>query len=282
VDNSIGFALGINSVIKTTDSGLNWQLISSSSSGYYSCKFFDVNTGISTSSDESIKRTTNGGINWITIFNTPNIPRGLFFINNNTGFVVGMLGFILKSTNSGNNWTTVRPIGNDCDLNCGKFLNESFGLIVGRLSQIGFIFKTTNNGNNWEFLDSLSGALYGVDFSDNYAVIVGDSGKIYKSDNPIGISNISSEVPNKYNLSQNYPNPFNPTTYIEFSIPKKSHVKLIVFDNRGKEISTLVNENLSIGTFKVNFIGDNLPSGVYFYQMTTESYKLTKKMILIK
>lgn len=86
----------------------------------------------------------------------------------------------------------------------------------------------------------------------------------------------------KVRFSQNYPNPFNPTTNIEFSIPEKSFVKLNVFDISGKQVSQLVNENLSAGTFKYDFNAENLPSGIYFYKFETDKFSETKKMILIK
>lgn len=99
----------------------------------------------------------------------------------------------------------------------------------------------------------------------------------------IGIHQISTEVPKQYSLSQNYPNPFNPTTQIEFSIPRNNElVKLTVFDITGKEISTLVNQQLNAGTYKVDFTGEYLASGLYFYKLVTWYFVATRKMILLK
>jgi hypothetical protein len=69
----------------------------------------------------------------------------------------------------------------------------------------------------------------------------------------IGIHNISTNIPKEYNVFQNYPNPFNPTTNIKFDIPKQSKVNLKVFGILGKEIATLVNEELNPGTYEANF-----------------------------
>lgn len=99
---------------------------------------------------------------------------------------------------------------------------------------------------------------------------------------PIGIENISSEIPQSYSLSQNYPNPFNPSTNIKFQLPGQSFVNIIIFDNLGREISTLVNQELNAGTYKVSWTATNFPSGVYFYKLTAGSYSETKKMILLK
>lgn len=98
----------------------------------------------------------------------------------------------------------------------------------------------------------------------------------------IGIQKISTEVPKDFTLKQNYPNPFNPTTNIEFSVPKSSHVKLIVYSSEGKEITTPVNTMLERGTYKTSFNGTNLTSGVYFYRLVTQDFTVSKKMILLK
>ena len=88
--------------------------------------------------------------------------------------------------------------------------------------------------------------------------------------------------PDKYSLSQNYPNPFNPSTSIDFSIIKSSHVILKVFNTLGQEVASPVNSNLPEGNYSINFNAANLPSGIYYYSLTTGSYKATKKMILVK
>lgn len=97
----------------------------------------------------------------------------------------------------------------------------------------------------------------------------------------LGVEKNTSTV-NAYNLYQNYPNPFNPVTDIEFDIPKFSYVKLIVYDITGREVETLLSEMLTPGNYKVKFDGSTLSGGVYFYQLITDSYSQTKKMMLIK
>ena len=99
-----------------------------------------------------------------------------------------------------------------------------------------------------------------------------------------------NNIPDKFNLFQNYPNPFNPVTKIKFDVASgfrsgaygNDRVVLKVNDILGKEIQTLVNEKLQPGTYEVTFDGSNLPSGVYFYQLSTGNYSETKKMLMIK
>jgi predicted GH43/DUF377 family glycosyl hydrolase len=90
------------------------------------------------------------------------------------------------------------------------------------------------------------------------------------------------ELPSDYVLSQNYPNPFNPTTRFRYSIPTQSKVVIKVYDILGNEIATLLDEEKSVGTYEITWSAENLPSGVYFYQLKAGEYVNTKKMILLK
>ena len=98
-----------------------------------------------------------------------------------------------------------------------------------------------------------------------------------------------------YDLSNNYPNPFNPTTKIKYTIStppissplskgrtKEGFVTLKVYDILGNEIATLVNEEKPAGSYEVEFNASSLPSGVYFYQLTSGDFISAKKMILLK
>lgn len=89
-------------------------------------------------------------------------------------------------------------------------------------------------------------------------------------------------TPENYSLEQNYPNPFNPSTTIKFRIPEGSYVSLKVYNVLGKEIATLVSEEMNAGTYEVNFDASNLSSGVYFYKIESGNFVKTNKMILMK
>ena len=99
---------------------------------------------------------------------------------------------------------------------------------------------------------------------------------------PTDIKEESGLVPTQYVLEQNYPNPFNPSTQIKFSVPKASYVRVLVTDMLGREVATLVNDNLNAGNYNVNFNADALSSGIYFYSLITDNFKQSKKMILMK
>lgn len=94
-------------------------------------------------------------------------------------------------------------------------------------------------------------------------------------------------TPDKFILRQNYPNPFNPVTVISYTIPadineRMSNVRLVVYNNLGKEIVKLVNENKPAGSYKVKLDGNNLSSGMYFYTLIAGDFKQTRKMMLLK
>lgn len=96
-------------------------------------------------------------------------------------------------------------------------------------------------------------------------------------------SNIQNDnLITKFSLEQNYPNPFNPSTTIRYQIAESGLVTLIVYDMLGREIITLVNEELSAGKHEANFDASGFNSGVYFYRLKAGSFVETKKMVLMK
>lgn len=97
-----------------------------------------------------------------------------------------------------------------------------------------------------------------------------------------GITGNTNEIPREFKLYNNYPNPFNPSTNIKFDIPRVTNAKLIVYDVLGREVSRIFEGRLKAGSYTVDFDASNLPSGVYFYRLTTNSFTDTKKMLLIK
>ena len=89
-------------------------------------------------------------------------------------------------------------------------------------------------------------------------------------------------IPEKFELYQNFPNPFNNTTKIKFSILKPSHVSLKIYDYLGKQVSVLVNQNMSPGIYTTAWNAENLASGMYFYEIQVDDNRVTKKMMLVK
>lgn len=118
-------------------------------------------------------------------------------------------------------------------------------------------------------------------FSTQYINLIGCQidGKVYGT-----LTTVKNQIQivDEYRLLQNYPNPFNPTTEINYSVPKQSNVTIKIFDALGREISTLVNEEKSAGTYKLNYNPVGLSNGIYFYQMKANDFIETKKMIVLR
>ena len=85
-----------------------------------------------------------------------------------------------------------------------------------------------------------------------------------------------------FHLEQNYPNPFNPYTSINYSLSSNGQISLIVYNSLGQIVKTLENGYKQKGSYTVSFDGSALPSGIYFYQLSSKGYVKTEKMSLVK
>jgi Secretion system C-terminal sorting domain/NedA-like, galactose-binding domain/Bacterial Ig-like domain len=95
-------------------------------------------------------------------------------------------------------------------------------------------------------------------------------------------NNLITSIPTKFEISQNYPNPFNPSTKIDYSVPKGSYVRIIIYDILGNKVKELVNGFKNPGNYTVELNASNLTSGIYFYRLQAGNIAETKKMILLK
>ncbi len=318
VNEQTGWVGGMMGLAKTTNGGISWNEHSEISASS-AIQFLNAQTGWSINSIY-INKTTNGGSNWSTV-SFQNGLVDFRFINDATGFAIAYNGELHKSTNGGNNWSSISNGGftakscafiNEANMiavsnsnnvyrttNAGlNWTNISMGFQVERLKFINSltgwavgdenVATTTNGGINWitQLKNKFGGAdIYACDFIDaNTGWITGEFGSILKTTTGgnVFISQISTEIPEKYSLHQNYPNPFNPTTNIKFDIHKQGIATLKVYDLLGKEMETLVDEQLSVGTYEVTFNAGSLPSGIYFYVLKTGDFVESKKMILVK
>ena len=91
-----------------------------------------------------------------------------------------------------------------------------------------------------------------------------------------------AQRPTQLELAQNYPNPFNAGTVIEYRLAQPGTVKLTLFNMLGRRVQTLVDAVQTAGPHRVEFNGDNLPSGIYFYRLEADGRQIIKKMMLVK
>ncbi|HEX2786903.1 MAG TPA: YCF48-related protein [Ignavibacteria bacterium] len=295
-NSSFGIVVGNKAkAFKTTNGGLNWSNISISGDtlDILDLKILSENKIIFTGTESTVWTSINAGVTWSSIwFGMPNPLFAIDFINENTGMVSGCCGMLMRTTNSGINWTPEVYLTPGFTVHSLKYVTPNKVFIA---AEAGYIFRTSNNGMNWDSLVVPNhNDIHGMHFvNENTGWLVGIWGTILKTTNgggtgfPIGINQISSNIPEKFFLSQNYPNPFNPVTKIVFDIPSNvksqmSNVKLYVYDINGKLVETLLNQNLSTGTYEITWDASNFPSGIYFYTLNSDMFSQTKKMILIK
>ncbi len=100
-------------------------------------------------------------------------------------------------------------------------------------------------------------------------------------DHPTSIDDMAG-IPDKFDLLPNYPNPFNPQTTIRFAIPKKSFVKINVYDVNGKWVSNLISGIKNPGNYAITWNASSFSSGMYFIKMDTDAYSSVQKCILVK
>lgn len=292
---------------KSTNGGINWQSQLLDLTKDYRVSNLSItdkdhiNIGINCINNCIVMQylySTNGGINWLVksfppISNNLGISAPVFKKDNLFGFTFspGYYYYIYNTTNGGINWTQPTLFISGGTSGVVRLMNiDSTSIWICATNDK--VFKTTNDGTNW-FLMNIS--LESQDIIRTMDIIIKENkyygyigtyfGKIYRLVEtiiPIGINPISTEIPKSYSLSQNYPNPFNPTTKIKFELPKAGFVKIITYDAVGREINTLVNENLQAGIYETDIDASSLPSGVYFYKIEAGDFVNTKKMILIK
>jgi hypothetical protein len=114
--------------------------------------------------------------------------------------------------------------------------------------------------------------------------IDGTSKRVYfdRLGNTTRVHNKNNIVPEKFILGQNYPNPFNPETKFDFAIPKNAFVTIKVFDLTGREVATILNKEMTAGSYTVTYNASMLATGVYFYKLTTSEFTDTKRMTVLK
>ena len=103
----------------------------------------------------------------------------------------------------------------------------------------------------------------------------------------VGIDDDVAALPTEYAVKQNYPNPFNPETNFEYQLPQAGHVSIEIYNILGQNVRTLLSENKEAGVYTAHWDGANndgsiVPSGIYFYRVTTGDFSSVKKMIMIK
>jgi photosystem II stability/assembly factor-like uncharacterized protein len=321
-NSNLGFACGSDVygnnhvILKTTNSGNNWivllEEVSNPINHFKSIYFTSINEGY-IGSTYKILKTTNSGVNWfyldlpINNFSESTFGNSVSFINSTTGYICGYNGnsAILKTTNAGISTIPASPSGLS-----GSYLTNPRRIQLSWTDnsyiENGYkIERKKSTDTLWAIIDSVAQNV--TQYNDinivlgpvvyNYRIFAYNSYGVSGYSNIVSITVteiklIENIVSKEFSVSQNYPNPFNPSTKIRFQVPYREgwqrnadgvgFVTLKVFDITGKEVATLVNEQLQPGTYETDWNASAFSSGVYFYKIEAGKYTETKRMLLLK
>lgn len=234
-----------------------------------------------------IYKTTNYGVQWIPVNTglTSSNVRSICF-HNSKMFAGTVGGGVFLLSDNGQYWSQKNTGLGNLSVNAFATLNNR--LVAGTDNGV---YVSANNGDSWyprnAGLPENSKALCFAISSQLHVGLETLMSWSIEIDEIVPVKSISDILPDKYSLSQNFPNPFNPSTVIRFQIPENGFTTLKVFDLLGREISTLISEEMKAGRYEARFnAGLKLPSGIYLYKLEVNSpdsrFTSVKKMTLLK
>jgi len=286
-------------IFKSTNAGVNW-FVTDTLPGMKKIKSFVLQDGggflrvspwapntIFTVTDDKVVYSTNGGYDFIA---HPTLPPFKFIVfdegDNNYHGIAPDNQIWCKFGNPEGPWA---PSSNAFNIISIEVNPDDYHIWYAGSDNNG-IYKSINRGYtffpyNNTFTPSKKVIGISKDANTGDTLIVSTDERVYKVWESFLVSTGEGEtgVPTDYILHQNYPNPFNPNTIINYQLSIFNFVKLKVFDVLGNEVSVLVNENQAAGNYSLQFDGNNLPSGIYFYELIANGKTVdTKKMVLMK
>lgn len=287
ISNSVKVSVQQNKNYLSTNMGSNWQIVNSGIStnaqlGAYTSTGTKLFCIASLGFFQGVYKSTNFGTNWV-LTDTGNISdKNISCISSNNSILY--LGTysngIYKSADYGGQWEQVNSGLTNLNINTISSFNNN--VYCGTTQ--GGIFLSTNSGINWNKIDTglIKIGINTFSFDETYIYAATDA-SVWKR--PISQFLTADNSVNKNftsTLFQNYPNPFNPNTIITYGISERTKVRIKIYDILGKEVRTLVNENQNAGTYSVKFETTDLSAGIYFYELQTDNFIKTKRMLLLK
>ena len=283
-----GTAVNGNGILRSSDNGRSWIPVNTGLPiGFFlslASNGQDLYTG--TAFTGEVFRSTNDGMNWF--FASNGLPSSsnvatLAARGSNIYAGLGSGEGVYFSSDSGENWASIST-----SISIGQVWSlvlADTSLFVGSIGT--GVFLTQNNGISWtevnEGLTHLN--IRSLLITNNHFLYAGTTNGFicYRPLSEMITSvNEIKDILSTYSLFQCYPNPFNPCTKISWQVPIGSWQTLKIYDLLGNEVATLVDEYKAAGKYEVEWDARNYPSGVYFYQLSAESYIESKKMILLK
>jgi photosystem II stability/assembly factor-like uncharacterized protein len=279
--------VNMNGIFRSSDNGHSWIAVNT---GLPSTNIFSLASNgqyiyAGTAATGGVYRSTDDGMNWFPINNGLPVSAILSLAAQGSKvYAATTESSVYYSSNNGENWNVTNISGLPTFSICSLVLVDS-SLFVATTA--AGIFLTQDNGINWNYVNNglTNLNIRSLFVTDNNYLFAGTTnGYVCKRPLSEMITGIGEQIsqPSAYTLSQNYPNPFNPTTKIKFNIPTSSLVILKIFNALGQTVEVLVNNELNAGAYEVVWDATGLQSGVYFFQLKTNEFTETKKMMLMK
>ncbi len=278
-DAQVGYGSGSDKRLhKTVNGGIDWfdAGVSLSVSSVNTLVFLDTLVGYFGGSSPAFRKTTDGGLTWTNAASVTGSIMDIHFHDSNHGCVVGVSDIFHFH---GSSWVRI-PNPSGSTLYSVFLVSPMEGWAVGL---DGTITHTIDGGATWT--NQTSGTY--VDLRDVFftsptnGYAVGNNGTILHYTLLTDVEELPTH-PSGFTLEQNYPNPFHEATNIDFILEAPSQVVLEVFSIGGEKICLLVDAKKSPGKYSVPFHAKDLPPGIYYYRLQTETGTYTRKMILIK
>ncbi|MCX6164851.1 MAG: T9SS type A sorting domain-containing protein [Ignavibacteriae bacterium] len=300
VNATTGFMAGdpVNSrwsLWKTSNGGANWDstgiycAAGTTSEAGWNQAMYIVYPKIWIGTNNTLLRySTNWGVSW-TGLPTPGEVNGYSLCFNYMSGMEGLMAgatAMLQTSNFGANWTTVTMLGtgNVVGITFVPLITDYFITPAWYVRTSTVIYASTNFSTWFAEYTAPLGNYNAISQARPGRGIwaVRSNGGISFHTLLMDINKIGTASPNKYELFQNYPNPFNPVTNINFQIPQTGFVTMKVYDALGKEVQTLIEQELKSGFYETKFNAENLSSGIYFYKLATDKFTDVKKMVVVK
>lgn len=280
---------GGTGVFLSTNNGANWNAVNSGLTNQSVFTLTVSDTNLLAGGGYGIFLTANNGISWTrSDSGLANLIVNVLYASG-TNIYAGSDSGVFRSTNGGRSWS---PLGTGLPQYSmvTAFTISGTNLFAGVYEQ--GVFLSTDNGTTWNAANTgLSGLIgfqspfvYALASSGTnlFAVINGTVWRRPLSEMITRVDRSSIDEATHFSLNQNYPNPFNPSTKISFTLPSKSYVSLKVIDLIGREVATIVSEEMSPGTYTRQWNAGTMSSGIYFYRLQAGSFTETKKLILLR
>ncbi len=283
-----------NGVYRSTDNGASWSQAGLNSMSVVSLAISPADHIFVWTSGSGLYRSTDNGANWewmnLTAVLNSSAVSPLAVNSEGHLFAGTWIDGIYRSMDNGDNWSQLNTGLSNTPVNALVINGE--GHIYAGLFSGGGVIRSLDNGDTWQAINEGFPAFPSMDAlgvgADGY-VYAGTGGGVYRSIEPTitSVARNESLIPEKFVLEQNFPNPFNPSTQIFYSLSKATHVELVIYNVLGEKVRTLVNEfqtadQKSIVWNGLDASGASVTSGIYFIQSNAGSFRVTKKMTLLR